>query len=78
MPTPCSVTDQPLPPTARYVAGTTQVRYSEFFAAHFLGTLKVAILDAYLGSLLLQVVFLVVAILVFVLEEFRFRSECTM
>eukprot|EP00802_Teleaulax_amphioxeia_P014029 Tamp_14087.p1 GENE.Tamp_14087~~Tamp_14087.p1 ORF type:complete len:547 (+),score=93.16 Tamp_14087:48-1643(+) len=39
-----------------YVAGTTQVRYSEFFAAHFLGTLKVAILDAYLGSLLLQAV----------------------
>jgi len=39
----------------RYVAGTTPVRYWEFFAAHFIGTLKVALLDAYLGSLLLQV-----------------------
>jgi hypothetical protein len=38
-----------------YVAGTTPVRYWEFFAAHFIGTLKVAILDANLGSLLLQV-----------------------
>ena len=41
----------------RYVAGTTPVRYWEFFAAHFIGTLKVALLDAYLGSLLLQVRF---------------------
>jgi hypothetical protein len=39
-----------------YVAGTTPVRYWEFFAAHFIGTLKVAILDAFLGSLLLQAV----------------------
>lgn len=47
----------PIPVDAHwYVAGTTRVRYSEFFAAHFLGTMKVAILDAYLGSLLLQAV----------------------
>ena len=39
-----------------YVAGTTPVRYWEFFAAHFIGTLKVALLDAFLGSLLLQAV----------------------
>lgn len=46
----------PIPVDAHwYVAGTTPVRYWEFFAAHFIGTLKVAILDAYLGSLLLQV-----------------------
>ena len=47
----------PIPVDAHwYVAGTTPVRYWEFFAAHFIGTLKVAILDAYLGSLLLQAV----------------------
>ncbi|KAJ1492082.1 hypothetical protein T484DRAFT_1772657 [Baffinella frigidus] len=37
-----------------YVAGTTPVKFSEFFVAHFIGTFKVALLDAYLGSLLLQ------------------------
>jgi len=45
----------PIPVDAHwYVAGTTPVRFWEFFAAHFIGTMKVAILDAYLGSLLLQ------------------------
>ena len=40
--------------TIRYVAGTTPVKFWEFFAAHFIGTFKVAILDAYFGSLLLS------------------------
>jgi len=45
----------PIPVDAHwYVAGTTPVKFSEFFVAHFIGTFKVALLDAYLGSLLLQ------------------------
>jgi uncharacterized membrane protein YdjX (TVP38/TMEM64 family) len=47
----------PIPVDAHwYVAGTTPVKFSEFFAAHFIGTFKVALLDAFLGSLLLQAV----------------------
>ena len=40
-----------------YVCGMTPLRFSEFFAAHFLGSSKTAFVDAYLGSLLLQAAF---------------------
>lgn len=39
-----------------YVAGTTPVKYPEFILAYFIGTMKVAIIDAFFGNLLLQAV----------------------
>lgn len=48
----------PVPVDAHwYICGTTNLSLTEFFFAHFIGVFKVALLDAFLGHMVLETVF---------------------